>query len=108
RADHADSLNRDGLRISGKTECRTRVVASTYPARRGLVDLIIIATKAPTVEASAQRMAGHFPGAYVMTVQNGLGCEEVVARHGRWPIISAVTFMSGTRHSDTHVEYELD
>ena len=30
------------------------------------------------------------------------------ARAGDWPIISGVTFMSGTRHSDTHVEYVLD
>jgi len=41
----------------------------------------------------------------VMTVQNGLGAEE--AFDGR-RVISAVTFMSGTRHSDTHVEYILD
>jgi 2-dehydropantoate 2-reductase len=41
-------------------------------------------------------------------VQNGLGSEEVVRRHGDWPLISAVTFMSGTRHEDTHVEYILD
>jgi 2-dehydropantoate 2-reductase len=44
----------------------------------------------------------------MMTVQNGLGAEEVVQRHGDWPLISAVTFMSGTKHSDTHVEYILD
>ena len=44
----------------------------------------------------------------MMTVQNGIGSEEVVQRHGDWPIVSGVTFMSGTRHSDTHVEYELD
>ena len=44
----------------------------------------------------------------MMTVQNGLGAEEVVRAHGDWPLISAVTFMSGTRHSDTHVEYILD
>jgi 2-dehydropantoate 2-reductase len=44
----------------------------------------------------------------MMTIQNGLGAEEVIARHGHWPLISSVTFMSGTRHSDTHVEYELD
>ncbi|MGH3091805.1 MAG: ketopantoate reductase family protein, partial [Gaiellaceae bacterium] len=41
-------------------------------------------------------------------VQNGLGAEEIVRRHGSWPLLSAVTFMSGTRHSDTHVEYILD
>jgi 2-dehydropantoate 2-reductase len=41
----------------------------------------------------------------VMTVQNGLGAEEFFP--GR-RVISAVTFMSGTRHADTHVEYILD
>ncbi len=43
-----------------------------------------------------------------MTVLNGLGAEEAVRRAGDWPIISGVTFMSGTRHSDTHIEYVLD
>jgi 2-dehydropantoate 2-reductase len=69
---------------------------------------VIIATKATAVAESAKAIAGHFPSATVMTVQNGLGCEDVVASHGDWPIISAVTFMSGIRRSDTHVEYELD
>jgi len=72
------------------------------------VDLVIIATKALAVEASAKMIAGHFPDAHVLMIQNGLGCEEMIHRHGDWPIISGVTFMSGTRHSDTHVEYELD
>ena len=43
-----------------------------------------------------------------MTVQNGLGAEEVVRRHGDWPLISAVTFMSGNRRGDAEVEYILD
>ena len=43
-----------------------------------------------------------------MTVQNGLGAEEIVGAHGEWPLLSSVTFMSGTRHDDTHVEYILD
>ena len=43
-----------------------------------------------------------------MTVLNGLGAEEAVRSAGAWPIISGVTFMSGTRHSDTHIEYVLD
>jgi 2-dehydropantoate 2-reductase len=44
----------------------------------------------------------------VLTLQNGLGAEEVIAAEGLWPILSGVTFMSATRHSDTHVEYILD
>lgn len=108
RPEHAAAVNAQGLRVSGKSTLQAAVRAATDPRELGEVDLVIIATKATAVEASARAIAGHFPSAMVMTVQNGLGCEEVVARHGNWPIISAVTFMSGVRHSDTHVEYELD
>jgi 2-dehydropantoate 2-reductase len=108
RQDHQEQLNRAGLKVSGKSSLQVPVRASTDPAELGDVDLVIIATKASAVEAAARRLAGHFPGALVMTVQNGLGCEEVVAKYGNWPLISSITFMSGVRHSDTHVEYELD
>ncbi len=108
RAEHAARLNTEGLRVSGKAALHAPVQAATDPGDLGEVDLVILATKATAVEASARTIAGHFPSATVMTVQNGLGCEEVVARHGDWPIISAVTFMSGVRHSDVEVEYELD
>ncbi|RME34067.1 MAG: 2-dehydropantoate 2-reductase [Gammaproteobacteria bacterium] len=108
REEHARALVREGLRVSGKSELHARLAASTDPAELPEPDLIIIATKTLDVEASAQRLHGHFPGAMVLTVQNGLGCEEVVHRQGDWPILSGVTFMSGTRHGDTHVEYELD
>lgn len=108
RQEHADRLNQEGLKVSGKSDLQTPIQASLHPQELGSVDLIIIATKATAVEAAAQRLSGHFPDATVMTVQNGLGCEEVVARYGDWPIISSITFMSGVRHSDTHVEYELD
>jgi 2-dehydropantoate 2-reductase len=108
RQDHADQLNALGLKVSGKTNHQAKVLASTNPADLGDVDLVIIATKASAVEDTAKSMAGHFPNALVMTVQNGLGCEDVVASYGTWPIISSVTFMSGNRKSDVHVEYELD
>jgi 2-dehydropantoate 2-reductase len=108
REDHAKSLNREGLRVSGKSELQTSVTASTNPADLGDIDLVIIATKALAVEASSKMIAGHFPNAHVLMIQNGLGCEEMVNKYGDWPIISGVTFMSGTRHSDSHVEYELD
>lgn len=108
RQEHADRLNQAGLKVSGKSDLQTPISASMHPEELGPADLIIIATKATAVEAAAQRLSGHFPDATVMTVQNGLGCEDVVARYGDWPIISSITFMSGVRHSDTHVEYELD
>ena len=108
RREHAAALERDGLRVSGKSELQARIQASTDAAALPEADLAIIATKANGLEAAVGALAGAFPDATVMTVLNGLGAEEVVHAHGEWPIVSAVTFMSGTKHSDTHVEYILD
>ena len=92
----------------GAARVRGRVRAATDPAELRAADLAIVATKATELETAAAALRGHWPGAAVMTVQNGLGAEEIVRRHGDWPLISAVTFMSGTRHEDTLVEYILD
>jgi 2-dehydropantoate 2-reductase len=108
RREHADALNRDGLRVSGKSELRATVTASADPGALPECQVGIVATKAPGLRAAAEALEGHFPGATLMTVLNGLGAEEIVREHGDWPLVSAVTFMSGARHSDTHVEYILD
>jgi len=108
RRAHAEALNEEGLRISGRSDLLARVTASVDPADLPSPDLVIVATKATGLEDAAAAIEGHFPDATVMTTLNGLGAEEVVRAHGDWPIVSAVTFMSGTRVSDTHVEYVLD
>src|SRR3954468_2589210 len=107
REEHARALEEQGLRVTGRSDFTTRVSASADPAALD-AELVILACKGSDLAALAERIAGHFAGATVMTVQNGLGAEEVVAGHGAWPLLSAVTFMSGTRHSDVHVEYILD
>jgi 2-dehydropantoate 2-reductase len=108
RADHAEALRRQGLTVSGKASFTSRPRATADPAELADADLAIVATKATDLEDAAGRLAGRLPGATVMTIQNGLGAEEIVRQHGSWPLISAVTFMSGVRHGDAHVEYELD
>jgi 2-dehydropantoate 2-reductase len=108
REAHARSLNEHGLRISGRHEFTSRVIATADPAQLRDFDVGIVATKATGLEEAARALSGRFPSSTIMTVQNGLGAEEVVRRQGEWPIVSAVTFMSGTRHGDTHVEYILD
>jgi 2-dehydropantoate 2-reductase len=108
RPEHARALEEEGLRVSGKHGFTARVRATADPAELPDVDLAILATKATQLDAAASRLQGASPEATVMTIQNGLGAEEIVLRHGDWRIVSAVTFMSGDRHSDTHVEYELD
>jgi 2-dehydropantoate 2-reductase len=108
RKEHAQDLNDLGLQVSGRHDFTARVTAAADPDELPEFDVGIIATKANGVDGAAASLAGRFPAATIMTVQNGLGAEEIVHRHGDWPLISAVTFMSGTKHSDTHVEYILD
>ncbi len=108
REEHALALREHGLRVSGKGEFTAALAASSDPDALTEPDLVILATKATDLEAATRRLEGRFGGATVMTIQNGLGAEEIVRAYGEWPVISAVTFMSGIRHSDTHVEYELD
>jgi 2-dehydropantoate 2-reductase len=105
REEHAAALNEHGLRVTGRGDFVSRVQAATDPAELPEPELALVATKTTELEAVARRLEGHWPGAAVMTVQNGLGAEESFP--GR-RVLSAVTFMSGTRHSDTEVEYILD
>ena len=108
RDEHARALRELGLRVSGRSDFTAQVEASNDPAELGEPDLVVISTKATGLEPAAAALAGHFPGATVMTTQNGLGAEEIVRARGHWPLVSAVTFMSGTKHTDTHVQYVLD
>jgi 2-dehydropantoate 2-reductase len=108
RTEHAEALREHGLSVSGKADFTARMLATAEPAELADADLAILATKATDLEDAAHRLAGRLPGATVMTIQNGLGAEELVRAHGPWPLLSAVTFMSGVRHGDAHVEYELD
>jgi 2-dehydropantoate 2-reductase len=108
REEHARALSDDGLRISGKHDFTASLQATADPAALPSVDLAIVATKATDLAQAAARLEGRLPGTLVMTIQNGLGAEEIVRSHGDWPLVSAITFMAGVRHSDIHVEYELD
>ena len=107
RDEHAKALNERGLEVTGRAQFTASVTASSDPSELG-ADLLILACKGNELEPLARRLEGQFEGATVMTVQNGLGAEEIVGAHGGWPQLSAVTFMSGTRHGDTQVEYILD
>ncbi len=108
REEHARALEEEGLRVSGRSDFTAALTASARPDEIRPFDLGFVATKGTEVDAAARALEGRFPDATIATIQNGLGAEEIVRRHGEWPLISGVTFMSGTRHADTHVEYILD
>ena len=108
RPEHARALEAEGLEVTGRAEFTGKLRATDDPADLPEFDVAIVATKATGLDAAARSLSGRFADATVVTIQNGLGAEEIVRRHGDWPLVSGVTFMSGTRHDDTHVEYILD
>lgn len=108
RPEHARALTDEGLRVSGRADFTASLTAATTPGALPEPDLVIVASKGGDVAAIAAQLAGHWADATVMTVQNGIGADEIVAQHGNWRQLTSVTFMSGQRHSDTHVEYVLD
>jgi 2-dehydropantoate 2-reductase len=108
RKEHASALNRDGLRVSGTHNFAVKLRATDDPRELPDCDLGIVATKATQVKESIAAVGQRFDRGAVISAQNGLGSEEIIADHTRGCVIRATTFMSGTRHSDTHVQYELD
>jgi 2-dehydropantoate 2-reductase len=109
REAHAAALREDGLTVSGRADFTARPDATADPsALPADAELAILACKGTDLEPLAEQLEGTLPRATVMTIQNGLGAEDVVGAHGDWPLLSSVTFMSGTRHGDAHVEYVLD
>jgi 2-dehydropantoate 2-reductase len=108
REEHALALNREGLRVSGKHDFHVSLKATSRPAEVPDCDFAIVATKARQVAASFAPIGHHFSHGAVLSAQNGLGSEEIISEHTRGQILRGTTFMSGTRHSDTHVQYELD
>jgi 2-dehydropantoate 2-reductase len=94
--------------VSGTHNFKVTLRATDEPAELPEFDLGIVATKATQVKDSIAGAGGHFDGGALISAQNGMGSEEILAEHTRGNVIRGTTFMSGTRHSDTHVQYELN
>ena len=108
REDHARALNRDGLRVTGTHDFAVALRATTNPNEVPDCDLGIVATKATQVKDSFRLVGRRLDQGAVLSAQNGVGSEEIVATLTRGYVLRGTTFMSGTRHTDTHVQYELD
>ena len=79
---HVDAIAANGLRLEGASGDRTVALGATSdPATVGPCDLVIVATKAPQVEAAAAAARALLgPETAVLTIQNGLGSAARVAR----------------------------
>jgi 2-dehydropantoate 2-reductase len=108
REGHARALNDFGLQVTGSHDFHVTLKATTDGTELPDCDFGIVATKATQVEESMKAVGRRLDRAAILSAQNGLGSEEIIAAHAKGFVIRGATFMSGTRHSDTHVQYELD
>ncbi len=82
--DHITAISKNGLRLAGASGDRiiNTIHAATCLEDVPQCDLYIIATKADGVADAAASVAGHMrQDALVLTIQNGLGAGERIAKH---------------------------
>ena len=108
RPEHAEALNKSGLRVSGTHEFHAKLSASNDASKLPEFDFGIVSSKATQTAEAVRPVAHLFKRGAILSAQNGLGGEEIIAGLVKTFVIRGTTFMSGTRHSDTHVQYELD
>lgn len=108
RPEHARALNECGIRVSGTHDFHARVHATANSAEMPECEFVIVSAKAMQTADSVNPIAGNLRKAAVLSAQNGLGSEEIIAGLTHGFVMRGATFMSGTRLSDTHVKYELD
>jgi 2-dehydropantoate 2-reductase len=79
--EHVAAIARDGLRLTGRAHLTARVNARTDAGDIPPCELGIVATKTTATDAAMPATARVFADGAVCSVQNGIGSEEVVARH---------------------------
>jgi 2-dehydropantoate 2-reductase len=91
---HVDAINTNGLRLTGAGDVVGHVRATTDADALPSCDFGIVATKAMHTDVAVSAAAHAFVDGAVASVQNGVGNEEVVARHVP-RVIRGTTFPAG-------------
>ncbi len=91
---HVDAVKAKGLRLTGAGEVVGHVRATIDAAVLPACDFGIVATKAMHTESAIAATAHAFSDGAVASVQNGVGNEEVIARHVA-RVIRGTTFPAG-------------
>ena len=103
---HVDAINRDGLRLTGAGEVLGHPQATSDASVLPQCDFGIVATKAMHTDSAIAATAHAFAGGCVATVQNGIGNEEVLARHVE-RVIRGTTFPAGKITAPGVVQWDV-
>jgi 2-dehydropantoate 2-reductase len=106
-AAHVDAMRRDGLQVDDTNGSRhVKVHATTRAAEAGVVDLVVVLVKSFDTEIAmrgALELIG--PETLVLSLQNGLGHEDVLADIvGRERVLAGKTYVGGVMREPGHIE----
>ena len=104
--EHVDAINERGLRLSGVGELVGRLRATTDAGELPPCDFGIVATKSMHTDSALAAAAHAFGDGSVCSVQNGVGNEEVIARHVT-RVIRGTTFPAGRIVEPGHVQWDV-
>lgn len=92
RGAHAEAMRKSGLRIRSELgDAQLRVAVLDDPAQAGACDLVVVAVKLWDTESAARAVA-RVPGAAVVSLQNGVDKDEVLAAAvGRDRVLGGIT-----------------
>ncbi|WP_109477124.1 ketopantoate reductase family protein [Paraburkholderia sp. C35] len=106
-AAHVDAMCRDGLQVDDANGSRrVKVLATTQAAEAGPVDLVIVLVKSfHTDSAMRSALALVGPDTLVLSLQNGLGHEDVLSEIvGRERVLAGKTYVGGVLRGPGHIQ----
>jgi 2-dehydropantoate 2-reductase len=104
---HVDAMRRDGLLVDDERGSRRVMVrATTQAAEAGPVDLVVVLVKSFHTEAAMRgALALLKPDTLVLSLQNGLGHEDVLADIvGRERVLAGKTYVGGVLRGAGHIQ----
>lgn len=98
-AEHVAAIAAHGLRLCGTQEMTAAVKATTDPAVLADVslDFALVAVKSVDTRQAARDIAPYLRGVPVVSMQNGLGNEEILAQELEGPVLRGVVAMPAER-----------
>jgi len=105
--EHTEAIGKNGLRLSGAAEFTVRLNATSDPKELPRCDYGIVATKAIHTHSAISQATHIFDeNSAVCSVQNGVGNEEIIAKHVKF-VIRGTTFPAGHPIAPGHIGYDI-
>jgi len=104
--EHVRAIRDLGLRISGTADFSVNLHATSEVGEIPACDFGILATKSVHTRSAVEQTAHLFRNAAVLSIQNGLGNEEIIAQDVKYVIRGATTMAAHMRGSG-HAGFEF-